>query len=335
MELWTGDVALFPILLCLDPAISPAELIIPGVRSFLLPKCWRGTCLQGPARRTAGEALLLTFVATQASRVPTSTFECFDRTRFDSHDGVLLAAIDRYSLPDFDRESGRLLTQAVASNYVPELSPQARVSAVSRGVNQPELILRSNKPKRLLEIEDSEKILCSALADSSTVDQAAAVLGSWAVVATGDAISFLRDLEVALLRWKTELEAIAVDPWNGSAAKPILDSQCLPPISRLGLRAKFASSEASWKRSKQVFSEELLSHERNEIDRDYYSVISHLLSPRERLARVEQLARITEQASECRVTRHFPERLCRDEREEILATPNVATTLYLIRLHAN
>ena len=187
----SGDVAVFPLVLCLDPAVSPRELIFPGVRSFLLPKCWRGTCLQGPARRTAGEALLLTFVATQASRVPASTFECFDRTRFDRHEGVLLAAIDRYALPDFDREAERLLLRAVAFNYVPEVSPQARAAAESRGVDQPELILRSSKPKSLLEFEDAEKVLCSAIAQSYSVEQAAAVLGGWAAMATGDAISFL------------------------------------------------------------------------------------------------------------------------------------------------
>ncbi len=198
----------------------------------------------------------------------------------------------------------------------------------------PELILRSSKPKSSLEFEDAEKVLCSAIAQSYSVEQAAAVLGGWAAMATGDAISFLGDLEVALLRWKTELEAISFNQWNGGAARPILDSQCLPPISRLGLHARFASSEASWKRSEQIFLEKLLSDERNEIDRDYYSVISHLLSPRERLARVEQLAGITGEASECRVTRHFPERLCRGTNaRKSLRLPTYATNLYLTKLH--
>lgn len=299
------------------PAIRPQA----GV-AFLLSTTWRGGLIQGGSLDRAYQALILSVLATENSRVAAIDFDCFTRLRFHSAGKMFKVGIDTIEVPNFDQQAEMQLRQAALASYVPEIDSRARNAALRVATAE----LHRQGSRAAIEPSILEPLLCAAIAQSVNLTQAAALLGDWATAATGATADILRDLQIALIHW-TASQTVA--PSDICLADTLFKTQAFPLLHEMNPSAR---SQAAFRNQAALLTAKLMRDNRAELDTRYYELLPSHLNAAQRLAIAARLSNTNSSAAKLTVTRHFPVGLIEDSREEILDLRNLATVLYAMEL---
>jgi hypothetical protein len=267
--------------------------------TFLLSTVWRGGLIQGGALDRAYQSLILSVLATETSRVAPDEFDCFARLRFHSPGKVYKVAVDPIDLPDFDRDADQALRNSILASYFPEIDARAREAALKPAPNEP--------------------MLCAAIAQSATVAQAAAVLGSWSSY----------DLQAALTHWAVEAAGVDLSQAHTALAQPLFTAGGFPLLHEL---KPFPRSQQLFRNQASILRLQMIQQKRAELDRDYYELLPNDLNASQRLAVTAELAKANGTVARVTITRHFPSDLINDTREEILDLRGLSTVLYSMEM---
>ena len=289
--------------------------------AFLLSTIWRGGLIQGGSLDRAYCALILSLLATEASRVAPAEFDCFARLRFHAAGKRYQVAVESTDLPDFARLAETSLRHAALAHYFPEISAIAREAAL----RAPQPQLKATGSKTTLEATLAEPLLCAAVAESVTMAQAAALLGDWTHAASPTVAEILTDLQIALIHWSAETAAIKLA--NPQLANALFAQSGFPLMHELKLKR---TSSTAFQAQASKLQAQLLTRKRADLDRDYYELLPNDLNANQRLRIAAELANST--ATRLTVTRHFPAELVTDTREEILDLGDLSTVLYSLEL---
>lgn len=301
--------------------------------AFLLSTLWRGGIIQGGSLDRAYQSLILSVLATETSRVAPGEFDCFARLRFHSPGKVYKVAIDPVELPDFDREADQSLRAAALSSYFPQIDARARDAASRVAPAEPQALLRSSGSRLAIEPATAEPLLCAAISQSVSIEQAAAMLGDWAAKASESVAGLLRDLQVGLLQWAAEVSVVDLSKTDARLAHQLFALNGFPLLHELKPRLTSHRSLLSFRNQAAILRSQLAVTKRAELDRAYYELLPNDLNAVQRLAIAADLAKANGSAARLTVTRHFPSELITDTREEILDLRGLSTVLYAMELH--
>ena len=292
--------------------------------AFLLSTTWRGGLIQGGSLDRAYQALILSVLATENSRVAAVDFDCFTRLRFHSAGKLFKVAIDTIEVPNFDQLAELQLRQATLASYFPEIDSRARNAALRVASTG----LHNQGSRAAIEPTILEPLLCAAIAQSLHLTQAAALLGDWATGATGATADILRDLQIALIHW-TASQTVA--PSDLRLADTLFKTQGFPLLHEIRPSAR---SQTAFRNQAARLTTELIKENRAELDTRYYELLPSHCNAAQRLAIAAGLSNTNGSAAKLTVTRHFPLGLIEDTREEILDLRDLATVLYAMELRS-
>ena len=300
---------------------------------FLLSAIWRGGLLQGGSLERAYHSLVLSLLATEASRVAPHDFDCFARLRYHSRGKIYRVAIDPIDLPDFDREADRSLRLSAIASYVPEIDARAREAALRIAPAELGPLLHRAGSRASIEPSLAEPLLCGAISRSISIAQASASLGDWAATAAEPVADLLRDLQVALTQWMVEVSSFNTAAADLQLARPLFANGGFPLLHELKMQLTAHRTQLAFRQQSAILRAGLAKQRRAELDRDYYELLPNDLSAAERLAITSGLAKANGSAARVTITRHFPLDMVTDTREEILDLRDLSTVLYALEMH--
>ncbi|HEY3738222.1 MAG TPA: hypothetical protein VGL53_00185 [Bryobacteraceae bacterium] len=238
----------------------------PGV-AFLLSTMWRGGVIQGGSLDRAYQSLILSVLATETSRVAPGEFDCFARLRFHSMGKVYKVAIDPAELPDFDREAEQSLRASALASYFPQIDTRAKDAAMRAAPAEPESLLRSSGSRLAIEPATAEPLLCAAISQCVSIEQAAAMLGDWAARASESVAGLLRDLQVGLMQWVAEVSVIDLSKADPRLAHQLFAMNGFPLLHELKPRLTSHRSLLSFRNQTAILRSQLAVTKRAELDR--------------------------------------------------------------------
>ncbi|HEX4771757.1 MAG TPA: hypothetical protein VH351_13040 [Bryobacteraceae bacterium] len=302
----------------------------PG-STVLLSTTWRGGRVQGGALEDAYRTLVLCFLATARSRFREANFDTFSDIRFAPSARRLLCSVESAVIGDFRWQAEKCLESSIAGHYFPLISNLAAQKAREHAPSDPTGLLQLEASDTVLELQIAEPLLCAAISDADGVEAVCERLGYWRRRASEPVKNLLAEWILTFRRWQDETETQVSDRASAELARPLFESCPFPALYRFTARLTSKKGRAARECCIQRIAREIAAAKRAQLDTEHYDFLPSDWGPTQR-AGFLAAAFESDDVKSAFVTRHFPEEMLRDLRDEVLLAPGRSAALYWLQI---